>query len=168
MNNTLKERMDILKNGPDADEFIKIASADYKERNKMKKKLDKIVEYMNERFSQASSEYSLICGAKPLVIRFDPETAISTWACGAVVCIKHSLFFISEDDGHWFYHSINDTNIALQNPFSVGWIDDFAEALRSLNKYLTDNGKPVLEILGTNDDGSIEYGDIAYYELSVD
>lgn len=66
----------------------------------MKKKLDEIVEYLNKRFYQGSKEYNFIHGPKPQVIRYDKDSAISIWACGAIVCIGNSIYFIEEDDGY--------------------------------------------------------------------
>ena len=68
----------------------------------MKQKLSEIVSYLNARFNQQSEDYSIFFGAKPQIFRYDKETAISLWACGAIVCIGSILYFISEDDGNWF------------------------------------------------------------------
>lgn len=130
----------------------------------MKTQLNNIVEYLNKRFRQTSEEYSLFMGVKPQVIRYDKETAISTWACGAIVCIGSMLYFIEEDDGRWFFHE-NDCGVATQSNFSIGWAKSFIEAMERLTKYVEENGIPVRYSLGTDSEGNIIEGDICHYEL---
>ena len=125
-----------------------------------KDKLNEVVDYLNKRLNQGTNEYSIVQGAKPQVIRFDKTTAISTWACGAVVCIGSILYFISEDDGHWYY---NDRG--FQSNFSIGWADSFINAITNLNKYVEENGEPVRYTLGKDTDGSTIYGAICHYKL---
>ena len=95
----------------------------------MKQKLSEIVSYLNARFNQQSEDYSIFFGAKPQILRYDKETAISLWACGAIVCIGSILYFISEDDGNWFINEKDKYNIGLQSSFSIGWADSFVKAL---------------------------------------
>lgn len=120
--------------------------------------IKEIVEYLNSRFSQDSPEYSIFMGAKPQVIRLDEETAISLWACGAIVCRGSMLFFISEDDGNWFAAEYVDKDDigdhfelhpdwfiqeGMQGCFNIGWADSFIRAMQSLKDYVWENGEPV-------------------------
>ena len=132
--------------------------------DKISVKLNNIVNYLNKRFNQDSDEYSIFQGAKPQVIRYDEETAISTWACGAIVCIGDMIYFLSEDDGTWRFHG-NDCGIATQSNFSIGWAKSFAEAMESLTKYVEENGEPVRYRLGIDSEGNIIEGDICHYQL---
>ena len=131
----------------------------------MKQKLSEIVSYLNTRFNQQSEDYSIFFGAKPQIFRYDKETAISLWACGAIVCIGSILYFISEDDGNWFINEKDKYNIGLQSSFSIGWADSFVKALENLSKYVEENGVPVRYQLGTDKDGNQIYGDICNYRL---
>lgn len=132
----------------------------------MKSKIKEILKFLNEKYNQNSEDYCIINGAKPSVIRFDDETAISLWACGAIVCIKSCLHFIQEDDGSWFcneyinkkdvdeentvsWRAMNHTTIGVQDGFSIGWTDSFVKALTDLNEYVKENGTPVY-FLGTD------------------
>ena len=47
--------------------------------------LKSIVSWLNKKYNQDSDKYSIFEGAKPEVIRFNERTAISLWACGAIV-----------------------------------------------------------------------------------
>lgn len=128
--------------------------ADYRE------KLKEVVEWLNENYNQDSENYCIFNGAKPEVIRFDENTAISLWACGAIVCIHHFVYFINEDDGHWFCENyvnkryvneegyvnsfwLNRTFCGLQSCFSLGWVDSFTTAMKSLKEYVDKNGTAV-------------------------
>ena len=123
-------------------------------------KLRNITEWLNENYNQNSEKYSIVVGAKPEVIRYDDETVVSFWACGAIVCIKSIMYFISEDDGHWFCPMYYDGSVldedgyvppfmrkhpsmGLQDNFSIGWVDSFTNAMLQLKKYIDENGKPV-------------------------
>lgn len=123
-------------------------------------KLRNITEWLNKNYNQDSENYCIFEGAKPEVIRYDDETAISLWACGAIVCIKSMIYFISEDDGHWFctmYYngSVLDEDgyippfmrkrpaMGLQDNFSIGWVNSFVNAMTNLNKFVKENGTPV-------------------------
>ena len=134
--------------------------------SKFKEKLPSILDMLNSQYSQDSENYSIFHGPKPEIIRFDEETAISLWACGAIVCVKSIMYFISEDDGYWFCRDWIDSedidedgvlcsyarfngSIGMQDSFSVGWIDSFTKAMKALNDYLKDNGTPVY-YSGTN------------------
>lgn len=100
--------------------------------------LDNVVEYLNDNFNQQSGKLSIDSGAeKNGVIRYSDNIAISFWGCGAIVCINHIMYFISEDDGNWFISS-NDGN-----SISTGWIESFAGALTRLQDYLKVNGTPI-------------------------
>lgn len=131
----------------------------------MKQKLSEIVSYLNARFNQQSEDYSIFFGAKPQILRYDKETAISLWACGAIVCIGSILYFISEDDGNWFINEKDKYNIGLQSSFSIGWADSFVKALENLSKYVEENGVPVRYKLWKDKDGNQIYGDICNYRL---
>ena len=128
--------------------------ADYRE------KLKEVVEWLNENYNQDSENYCIFNGAKPEVIRFDENTAISLWACGAIVCIHHLVYFINEDDGHWFCEDyvdkrnineegyvdgfwLNRARCGMQSCFSLGWVDSFTTAMKDLKKYVDKNGTPV-------------------------
>lgn len=119
----------------------------------MRNKLNEIVDWLNKNYSQDSENYSIFRGAKPKVIRYNDETAISLWACGAIVCIHSMLYFISEDDGNWFCNNyynerfIDDdmyvTQYAtdhpcfgVQNSFSIGWANSFIKAITDLSVYV--------------------------------
>jgi len=108
-------------------------------------KLNTITAWLNENYNQDSENYNIFSGAKPEVIRFDEETAISIWSCGAIVCIRCGLYFIEEDDGYWWYNTINDPyeEIGCQTSFSIGLAKSFSDALINLNEYVEKNGKPV-------------------------
>lgn len=146
-----------------------------------KEKLKLVVDYLNRRFNQDSEEYSIFNGSKPQVIRFDSETAISVWACGAIVCIGSHLSFIEEDDGHWFdreyveAEGINELNIdyrlkyskyGMLSGFSLAWAKSFIKAMDDLDKYVEENGEPYYYELGCDKDGNTIYSDtICGYEL---
>ena len=120
------------------------------------KNLNNILDYLNERFNQESEEYSFFNGAKQQVIRFDERTAISLWACGAIICVGQMLYFIQEDDESWFapeYITVEDAernldfwknypHIGMQSNFNIGWIESFSNALKALNEYVKANGVP--------------------------
>lgn len=123
-------------------------------------KLNSIIEYLNAKFNQESNEYNLFLGAKPQVIRYDDETAISIWACGAIVCIGDIIYFISEDDGNWY-----SNDYYFQSNFSIGWAKSFVEAMENLTKYVKENGKPIRYKLGTDSEGNVIEGDVCNYKL---
>lgn len=108
-------------------------------------KLNTITAWLNENYSQDSENYNIFLGAKPEVIRLDGETAISFWACGAIVCIGSLLYFIIEDDGSWWIEQDEHTfhHYAYQTSFSIGWAESFSNAIRALNEYVKQNGKPI-------------------------
>ena len=106
----------------------------------VKQKLGNIVNWLNKNYNQDSDKYSIFNGAKPEVIRYDEHTAISLWACGAIVCINSILYFIGEDDGHWF---LSESENGYQESFSIGWAQSFSDAMRKLEDYTKENGKPV-------------------------
>lgn len=146
-----------------------------------KEKLESIVCYLNDRFNQDSEEYSIFNGSKPQVIRFDSETAISVWACGAIVCIGNQLSFIGEDDGNWFApeyieaEGINESNIdfrlkysecGILSGFSLGWAKSFIKAMTDLDKYVEENGEPYYYTLGCDKEGNTIYSEnICGYRL---
>ena len=109
----------------------------------MKDKLESIISWLNKNYNQDSENYNIFTGAKPEVIKYDEHTAISLWACGAIVCFGSILYFIEEDDGYWFTHDGEQTS------FSIGWAESFADALKKLKEYTEKNGKPVY-FSGTN------------------
>lgn len=115
---------------------------------KLKEKLESIVNWLNKNYNQDSKNYSIFSGAKPEVIRYNKEIAISLWACGAIVCIGSLLYFISEDDGNWFIRD-SEGDYGLQSTFSIGWAESFTEAIKRLENYINKNGKPVY-FSGTN------------------
>ena len=79
-------------------------------------KLDKIVDYLNN-----TQDFSK-------VIKFDEDTTISKWECGAIVNIKGTIYFLEEDDGYWWR---NDEGV--QYSFSIRWLNSFINALQNLN-----------------------------------
>ena len=106
-------------------------------------KLNEIVGWLNKNYNQDSENYNIFVGAKREVIRYDEHTAISFWGCGAIVCIGSILYFIGEDDGHWYLIDAGHGVVGLQSHFSVFWADGFADAMKSLVKYTEENGKPI-------------------------
>ena len=108
--------------------------------------LFEIEEWLNQNYNQASENYSIINGAKPGIVKYDEHTIISFWGCGAIVCISEILYFIGDDDGHWF---INGTcqnygnKWGLQSPFSVGLAPGFIEAMQRIVDYTKEHGEPV-------------------------
>lgn len=124
-----------------------------------KGKLNDVIGWLNREYNQESPKYSISDGPKPEVIRYDEETAISLWACGAIVCIGDQIYFIDEDDGFWFTTD-TEHNYALQGSFCIGWLDSYTEALRRLNNYVKDNGSPVYY-----SDYYSDTGRICHYEL---
>jgi hypothetical protein len=110
----------------------------------VKEKLENIVNWLNKNYNQDSENYSIFGGAKPEVIRYDEHTAISLWACGAIVCIESIMYFIGENDGHWFLlESDNYKDYGCQESFSIGWAKSFSDAMRNLEDYTKENGNPV-------------------------
>jgi len=98
--------------------------------------LDEVVEYLNDNFNQQSGKWNMDSGAeKNGVIRYSDNVAISFWGCGAIVCINHTMYFISEDDANWF--------ISTSDTLSTSWIESFAGALTRLQDYLKVNGTPI-------------------------
>lgn len=118
-----------------------------------KEHLKNIVNWLNKNYSQDSDNYSIFSGAKPEVVRYDEHTAISLWACGAIVCIKTIMYFIGEDDGNWFLLETKRDgkyeDYGFQDNFSIGWAKSFSEAIKRLENYINENGKPVY-FSGTN------------------
>ena len=111
----------------------------------MKEELKSIVEWLNENYNQDSDNYSIFQGAKPEVIRINDHTAVSLWACGAIVCIYDQLYFIEEDDGNWWINEEEKEygKYGYQDGFSIGWTESFSNALVNLKKYTEENGSPV-------------------------
>lgn len=118
-----------------------------------KEHLKNIVNWLNKNYNQDSENYSIFNGSKPGVVRYDEHTAISLWACGAIVCIHSSLYFIGEDDGNWFLleakNEYEDEKYGVQGNFSIGWAKSFSDAIKRLENYINENGKPVY-FSGTN------------------
>ena len=118
-----------------------------------KEHLKNIVNWLNKNYNQDSENYSVFNGAKPEVVRYDEHTAISLWACGAIVCIRTIMYFIGEDDGNWFLLEAkrNDKyeDYGFQDNFSIGWAKSFSDAIKRLENYINENGKPVY-FSGTN------------------
>jgi hypothetical protein len=113
--------------------------------SEIKNKLEEILDYMNDNYSQESDNdnYNVFEGSKPEVFKYSEHIAISTWGCGAIVCIGSILYFLQEDDGNWFITDDGDRRTGLQDSFSIGWVDSFTEALLRLKKYTEENGTPV-------------------------
>lgn len=117
------------------------------QRNKLKK----IVDWLNKNYSQDSENYNILTGAKPEVIRYDDTTAISTWSCGAIVCMGSMLYFLGEDDGNWFLNEADEApyckgffwNFGFQGSFNIAWGKSFCRALTDLMAYVEENGEPV-------------------------
>lgn len=59
-----------------------------------KTELESVVSWLNSHYNQDSDDYSIFNGAKPGVVRYSDNIAISFWGCGAVVCIVDQLYFI--------------------------------------------------------------------------
>ncbi len=113
-----------------------------------KTELEAIVSWLNSHYNQDSDDYSIFNGAKPRVVRYNDNIAISLWGCGAVVCIVDQLYFIGEDDGNWFLREGKDKNLprnlyGFATSFSIGWIESFTNALNALKEYVKENGTPV-------------------------
>lgn len=118
-----------------------------------KEHLKNIVNWLNKNYNQDSKNYSIFNGAKPEVIRYDEHTAISLWACGAIVCIKSIMYFIGEDDGNWFLSEAKRSgkyeDYGYQDQFSIGWAKSFYNAMKKLEDYINKNGERVY-YSGTN------------------
>lgn len=113
-----------------------------------KTELEAVVSWLNSHYKQDSDDYSIFNGAKPGVVRYNDNIAISLWSCGAVVCIVDQLYFIGEDDGNWFLREAKDKGLprnlyGFATSFSIGWIESFTNALNALKEYVEDNGIPV-------------------------
>ena len=109
----------------------------------MKEKLEAIVSWLNNNYNQESENYNIFVGSKPGVIKYDEHTAISPWACGAIVCIGSLLYFVVEDDGNWLLIEGKEYGCGLQDRFSIGWAESFVEAMNKLVEYTKENGQPV-------------------------
>ena len=115
-----------------------------------KEHLKNIVNWLNANYNQNSDNYSIFNGAKPEVVRYDEHTAISLWACGAIVCIESIMYFIEEDDGNWrLLENDNHRDYGYQGIFSIGWAESFCDAMKRLVDYTKENGKPIY-YSGTN------------------
>ena len=101
-----------------------------------------VIDWLNSNYSQESENYDIFFGSKRGVIKYNDHIAISTWGCGAVVCIYDRLVFLGEDDGNWFVHELEHYG-PVQTGFSIAWAKGFAEAITRLNEYVEKNGKPV-------------------------
>ena len=114
-------------------------------REDTKQKLKEIARWLENRFNQDSEDYSIFEGSKPTVLRYDDETAVSTWACGAIVCMGDQLKFIHEDDGNWFVNEDESKygHYAYQSGFSIGWTKSFTKAMADLEEYVKEHGEPV-------------------------
>ena len=111
--------------------------------------LEHIVNWLNKNYNQNSENYSIFNGAKQDVVRYDEHTAISLWACGAIVCIGSTIYFIREDDGNWFLSESKNEDFGYQTHFSIGWAKSFSNAMIILEDYIKENGEPVY-FSGTN------------------
>lgn len=80
--------------------------------NEIKSLLNSVADYLNENYHQNSENYkNLICKDKTNVFTlFDNKCIVSTWLCGAIVCIETRVFYIGEDDGYWFVKNLKDYN----------------------------------------------------------
>ena len=136
---------------------------------KTESKLKSVIDWLNKNYSQDNPEnYNVFYGPREEVIRYDDETAISLWGCGAIVCIINQIYFISEDDGDWFMESHEEKLwgddddpckvYAYQTGFSVGWLDSFGDAMKRLSEYTKEHGEPVYY-------SGIEPKRICYYKL---
>lgn len=118
-----------------------------------KEHLKNIVNWLNKNYNQTSENYSIFDGAKTEVVRYDEHTAISLWACGAIICIGSIIHFIGEDDGNWFLleakRSDKYEDYGYQDHFSIGWAKSFSNAMIRLEDYMKENGEPVY-FSGTN------------------
>ena len=107
--------------------------------------LKDIVNWLNENYNQDSENYSIFFGSKPGVIEINDHTAISLWACGAIVCIYDQLHFIQEDDGYWWFNEEEEKHgrWGYQDGFSIGWAESFSNAMNELKNYVWEHGTPV-------------------------
>ena len=119
----------------------------------IKEHLKNIVNWLNKNYNQTSENYSIFYGAKPEVVRYDEHTAISLWACGAIICIGSIIYFIGEDDGNWFFLESKGCDkyeyYGFRDSFSIGWAKNFSDAMIRLDDYIKENGEPVY-FSGTN------------------
>ena len=115
--------------------------------NDAREELKEIVKWMNYKYNQDSPDYDFFKGTGHLVIRYNDHTAISTWECGAVVCIHDIVYFIMNDDGYWTMSDETDEcgsgTYGSLPMFSVGWVSNIVEALSNLKDYVWKNGTPV-------------------------
>lgn len=134
-------------------------------------KLIEIVNWMNANYSQDNPEnYDVFIGPRLDIIRYDDETAISPWSCGAIVCIHSFIYFIGEDDGNWGFNThkekmyewdgkdVYDVECGYQTFFSIAWADSFADAMKRLSEYIKEHGEPVYY-------SGVEPKKICYYYL---
>ena len=113
--------------------------------NKIENELNNVVDWLNANYNQESENYNVFVGSKPDVIEYNDHIAISTWACGAIVCVYDILYFICEDDGNWWINKEEKEygRCGYQDCFSIGWVNSFINALSNLKKYVEEHGKPV-------------------------
>lgn len=112
----------------------------------MKEKLVSIVSWLNHHYSQDSDNYNIFVGSKPGIIKYDKHTIISPWACGAIVCADDIIYFLNEDDGHWFLREEEKEyypDYGFQGHFSIAWAKSFTEAMNKVIEYVKENGRPV-------------------------
>lgn len=112
----------------------------------MREKLKEICEWLNNNYNQETENYNIFFGSKPGVIKYDEHTAISPWACGAIVCIEDILYFIAEDDGNWWINEEKNTkhgDFGYLTKFSIAWGESFIDALKTLKDYVFQHGTPI-------------------------
>jgi len=108
--------------------------------------LEEITRWLESRYNQESENYNIFTGSKPEVLKYNDHTAVSLWACGAIVCIYDQIYFIGEDDGNWFVRDEEKDKrgyCGFQDSFSIGWSESFVKAMSDLKDYVWKHGKPV-------------------------
>lgn len=125
--------------------------------DKTLQKLNEIVDYMSSEYD----DYNLKSLTE--VIRYEDKIAISVWACGAIVYIDGSIYYITEDDGDWWVEVALNEDIPHRKIYGymspetcIGWAKDIANAYIRLVDYIEAHGKPVYYV---------GIDEICYYKL---
>lgn len=111
-------------------------------KDEIKSLLNKVTDYLNKNYYQSSENYEkIICTDKTNVFTLcDNRCIVSTWNCGAIVCINKQMFYVSEDDGHWFVQNLKGDNGyeyvgCKTGGTALGHITSITRALNDLLKY---------------------------------
>ena len=57
--------------------------------------------------------------------------------------VLNQVFFLQEDDGNWSINQNQQHEFTYLNTFSIGWPDNFIDALILLKNYAYEHGNPV-------------------------